>query len=87
MTLVSFGIIMLLVASFMCLVRIGLGPTPPDRSVAIDVLGTLIVGFACMMALVTGQEFYINIALAWALLSFIGTVALAKYLEGRSYDE
>ncbi|NQT86192.1 cation:proton antiporter [bacterium] len=87
MTLVSFGIVVLLIASFMCLVRIGLGPTPPDRSVAIDVLGTLIVGFACMMALVTGQEFYMNIALAWALLSFIGTVALAKYLEGRSYDE
>jgi len=87
MTQGSCGIVVLLIASFMCLVRIGLGPTPPDRSVAIDVLGTLIVGFACMMALVTGQEFYMNIALAWALLSFIGTVALAKYLEGRSYDE
>jgi multicomponent Na+:H+ antiporter subunit F len=28
-----------------------------------------------------------NIAIAWALLSFIGTIALAKYLEGRYYDE
>ncbi len=87
MTLVGFGIVVLLIASFLCLYRIGMGPTPPDRAVAIDVLGTLIVGFACMMALATGRGFYLNIALAWALLSFVGTIALAKYLEGRAYDE
>ena len=54
---------------------------------AIDILGTLVVGFCCIMALWTGQGFYMNIAIAWALLSFIGTIALAKYLEGRYYDE
>ncbi|HUX02390.1 MAG: cation:proton antiporter [Phycisphaerae bacterium] len=77
----------LLVASFLCLYRIGRGPTAPDRTVAIDILGTLVVGFCCVMALWTGQDFYMNIAIAWALLSFIGTIALAKYLEGRYYDE
>ena len=77
----------LLVASFLCLCRIGRGPTAPDRTVAIDILGTLVVGFCCVMALWTGQGFYMNIAIAWALLSFIGTIALAKYLEGRYYDE
>ena len=87
MTIVGFGMTVLLVASFLCLCRIGAGPTPPDRSVAIDVLGTLIVGFACLMALATGQEYYMNIAIAWALLSFIGTLALAKHLEGRAFDE
>ena len=87
MTLIGMGVVVLLVASFLCLYRIGAGPTPPDRAVAIDVLGTLIVGFACLMALKSGQDYYINIALAWALLSFIGTIALAKHLEGRGYDE
>jgi len=87
MTLIGFGVIVLLIASFLCLYRIGMGPTPPDRAVAIDVLGTLIVGFACLMALKSGQDYYMNIALAWALLSFIGTIALAKHLEGRGYDE
>lgn len=87
MTVVTFGMVVLLVASFLCLFRIGQGPSAPDRIVAIDVLGTLIVGFACMMALLSGRDFYINIALAWALLSFIGTIALAKYLEGRAFDE
>jgi len=77
----------LALASFLCLYRIGRGPTAPDRTVAIDILGTLVVGFCCVMALWTGQDFYMNIAIAWALLSFIGTIALAKYLEGRYYDE
>ena len=73
-------------AAFLCLYRIGRGPTAPDRTVAIDILGTLIVGFCCMMAIWTGQEYYMNIAIAWALISFVGTLALAKYLEGRTYD-
>lgn len=77
----------LLLGAFLCLFRIGRGPTAPDRTVAIDILGTLVVGFCCVMALLTKQDFYMNIAIAWALLSFIGTIALAKYLEGRQYDE
>ncbi|HUU31253.1 MAG TPA: cation:proton antiporter [Phycisphaerae bacterium] len=82
--IVSIG---LLLAAFLCLYRIGRGPTAPDRTIAIDTLGTVVVGFCCVMALWTGQNFYMSIAIAWALLSFVGTIALAKYLEGRNYDE
>jgi multicomponent Na+:H+ antiporter subunit F len=71
----------------MCLYRIGLGPTAPDRAVAIDILGIVIVGFCGLLGIVTEKDFYLNIALAWALLSFIGTIALAKFLEGRNFDE
>ena len=76
----------LLLSSLLCLYRISRGPTAPDRAVAIDILGTLVVGFCCVMALWTGRDFYVNIAIAWALISFVATLALAKYLEGRSYD-
>jgi multicomponent Na+:H+ antiporter subunit F len=69
------------------LYRIGLGPTAPDRTVAIDILGIVVVGFCAILALVTKKDYYLNIALAWALLSFIGTIALAKYLEGRDFDD
>ena len=81
---IAFGV--LLLGSTLCLYRIGRGPTAPDRTVAIDILGTLVVGFCCIIALWTGQEYYINIAIAWALVSFIGTLALAKRLEGRTFD-
>lgn len=73
--------------AILCLYRIGMGPTPPDRAVAIDILGVLLVGFCALLAAETGQEFYLNVAIAWALLSFIGTIALAKFLEGKGLDE
>ena len=82
---VYFGILM--VASFCCLYRIGHGPTAPDRAVGVDILGVIMVGFSALMALLTNQDFYLNVGLAWTLLSFIGTLALAKYLEGRGFDE
>ncbi len=90
------AMVVLLLGSILCLDRIGRGPTAPDRTVAIDILGTLMVGFCCVMALwpyrtdAAGaplfQDYYMTVAIAWALTSFVGTLALAKYLEGRSYD-
>ena len=79
--------IVLMLSSFLCLYRIGRGPTASDRTVAIDILGIIVVGFCGILSLVTGRDFYLNIALAWALLSFIGTIALAKFLEGRNFDD
>ena len=78
----------LLLACFMCLYRVGMGPTAPDRAVAIDILGTLVVGFCCLVALSAEppQDYLLNIAIAWALMSFIGSIALAKYLEGKAFD-
>lgn len=77
----------LMICCFLCLYRIGRGPSAPDRTVAIDILGIIVVGFCSLLTLVTGKDYYLNIALAWALLSFIGTIALAKFLEGRNFDD
>ena len=77
----------LVICAFMCLYRIGKGPSAPDRAMGIDILGTLIVAFTAFIGLSTGRDWYLSIALAWALISFIGAIALAKYLEGRAYDE
>ena len=85
-TFINVAMGVLLLCSALCMYRVMRGPTAPDRTVAIDILGTLIVGFCCIMAVWTGLEYYMNIAIAWALISFVGTLALAKYLEGRTYD-
>jgi multicomponent Na+:H+ antiporter subunit F len=79
--------ILLVFCCFLCLYRIGKGPTAPDRTVGIDILGTLVVGFCAFTAILTGKDWYMNVAISWALLSFIGTIALAKFLEGRGFDE
>ena len=79
--------VLLILCCFLCLYRIGMGPTAPDRTVGIDILGTLVVGFCAFTAILTGKDWYMNVAISWALLSFIGTIALAKFLEGRGFDE
>lgn len=78
---------LLIVCTFLCLYRVGRGPTAPDRTVAIDILGTVVVGFCAILSIVTKRDLYMNIAISWSLLNFIGTLALAKYLEGRGFDE
>jgi len=77
----------LVLSAVMCLWRILRGPTAPDRAVAIDMLGILIVGFCAILSLPTGRDWYIDIGIAWALQSFIGIMALSKYLEGKDFDE
>jgi len=84
---VTFGIFILLLSALLCLFRIAKGPTPPDRTISMDILGTLVVGFCCMVCIATGADFLMNIAIAWALTSFIGTIALAKHLEGKHFDD
>lgn len=79
-------LILFFCASF-CLWRILKGPTAADRAVAIDILGILILGFCAILGIPTGRDWYIDIGIAWALQSFISTLALAKYMEGRNFDE
>lgn len=76
----------LLVCCALCLFRIGRGPTAPDRTVGIDILGTVLVGFCALLALVLDKDYLMNVALVWALVSFIGTLALAKRLGWQPND-
>ena len=87
MGLLKRAFYILLFACLLCLYRIMRGPTSADRAVTIDMLGVLIVGFCAIMGIATGRGWYIDIAIAWALQSFIATLALAKFLEGKSLDD
>lgn len=78
---------LLLVCSFLCLYRISKGPTVADRIVGIDILGIIMVNFSAIFTFATKVDYYMNISLSWALLSFIGTIALSKFLEGKGFDE
>ena len=80
-------LLLLIIGTFLCLYRVAMGPTPPDRAVAIDTIGVMVVGICGIFGIITGQDFYLNIGIAWAVLSFIGTIALAKYLEGKYFDD
>jgi len=59
----------------------GLRPTIPDRVIAIDLIGVLLVCLLVLMAGVTAQQAFLDVAMVVALISFVGTVAYARYIE------
>ncbi|MGB2600697.1 MAG: cation:proton antiporter [Candidatus Omnitrophota bacterium] len=71
----------------LCLYRIWRGPTGADRIVAVDILGIMIVGLCAVLTITTNRSWYMDIGIAWALQSFISTLALSKFLEGKGFDE
>jgi multicomponent Na+:H+ antiporter subunit F len=73
--------------SAVCLYRIIRGPTIPDRMVGIDIFGILVVGICAIIAAQTEKSFILDIGIAWIILSFIGTLTLAKYLSGKKLNE
>lgn len=87
MGFLSRAFYILLFSCVLCLYRILRGPTAADRAVTLDMLGILIVGFCSITGISTGRSWYIDIAIAWALQSFIATLAIAKFLEGKSFDD
>ena len=57
------------------------GPTLPDRVISIDLLGIQIVCVLVVAAGELGQQAFLDVAMVIALISFVGTVAYASYLE------
>ncbi len=66
----------------LAMLRFALGPHAVDRVVAFDVLTVISVAGMVMTALLTGREIYLDVALVYALLSFLGVIVAARYLEG-----
>lgn len=73
-------------AALICAVRAALGPTAPDRVVAIDAVGVLMVASLVLLGIYYRASIYLDVALVYAFLAFLGTIAVAKYLEGRGIE-
>ena len=83
----SVLISILAIGGFLCLFRIYKGPSISDRAVGVDIMGILFVGITGLSALFYDLPYLIDLSISLALFSFIGTIALAKYLEKRSLDD
>lgn len=77
----SLGLHILLIA--VAVVRVWRGETVLDRLVAADVITTLGLAIFVLLALFNDDALYMDLALGFAALSFIGTVALARYIANR----
>jgi len=72
---------MLACAAALTFIRLAKGPTLADRVIAIDLIGVLLVCLLVMMAGATAQQAFLDVAMVVALISFVGTVAYARYIE------
>ena len=74
-------IFLLLAAMFMTLYRFLIGPTLSDRIVAFDVLSILCISLLVIIALIFKSSLYLDIALVFGLISFLGTTIFGRYIE------
>ena len=72
--------ISIMISFILVLVRLFLGPTLYDRVLALNAFGTLAVLMISVVGFLFGRPDFLDIALLYALLNFIGTIAILKFL-------
>ena len=75
---------MLLVSMVLVLWRMAMGPTAADRVIALDLLSTLVVAFLVTVSIHAREPSYLDVAIAYACIAFLGTVALARFISRTS---
>ncbi|WP_396613108.1 monovalent cation/H+ antiporter complex subunit F [Haloferax sp. S1W] len=60
--------------------RVIRGPTVPDRVVALDTIGTNVVAIAVLYAIWSEQGFFVGVSLVLAIIGFISTITVARYV-------
>lgn len=71
----------IVVTMLLVLVRAFLGPTVYDRILGINLFGTKTVLFIAVLGFLSGRPAFLDIALTYALINFIGTVAVLKFMQ------
>lgn len=78
--------LVLIVGALLILVRALKGPTPYDRILAMNAMGTKTVILVALLGFVSGRPDFLDLALVYALVSFITTIAILKYIEKGRLD-
>lgn len=79
----DFGLPVLGLAVVLAFVRLVRGPSLPDRVVALDLIGTLSIGVIVVYAIAQDEPIFLDVAIVLALISFLGTIAFAFYVQRR----
>ena len=77
----QFSLVVLVIAVGLAFLRLVLGPSLPDRVVALDLVATLLVGLIAVSAVQTGDVIFLRVAMVVALFNFIGTIGFCWYLQ------
>lgn len=78
-------VIALSLCVILALIRVLRGPTAPDRVVGVDTINTIVIVGMVAFGAAFREVIYIDVAIVYALLSFISTLFIAKYLQGGDF--
>ncbi|PSL45065.1 multisubunit sodium/proton antiporter MrpF subunit [Salsuginibacillus halophilus] len=80
--IVFYSVLVIMSGSlFICFLRAVIGPTMSDRVVALDTFGLNMIGFIGILMMLQDTTAYAEVMLVIAVLAFLGSVALAKFIE------
>jgi multicomponent Na+:H+ antiporter subunit F len=79
----SMALTLLTLTIALSFIRLYKGPSLPDRVVALDLLTTVGIAITAVYAVITGRPVILDVATILALISFLGTIAFAYYIDLR----
>jgi multicomponent Na+:H+ antiporter subunit F len=80
MAVIDGALILVAGLCLLCGYRVVRGPTVPDRVVGLDAIATNVIAIAMLVALKTGRGLFVSSAIVLAIIGFLSTVTVAKYV-------
>lgn len=84
-----FTIVAIIIATnaFICLYRAAMGPTIQDRVLAVNIVGTKTLVVVVLVTFIRGSHYFLDVAMVYALLLFVVTVSISRWLETTRLEE
>lgn len=80
-TFIWICLILVVLSIFGLLYRVYFGPSTPDRLIALDAIGVMLISAIALLSILFDTGFFIEVILLIAIMSFIGTVSFSKFIE------
>ncbi|WP_432360219.1 Na(+)/H(+) antiporter subunit F1 [Sporosarcina sp. UB5] len=81
MMFIWVSLILVVLAMIGIMVRVFRGPSVPDRLIALDGIGVMLISAIALISILFDTIFFIDVILLIAIMSFIGTVSFSKFIE------
>ncbi len=81
--IIIISLILIGISALLSVIRLLIGPTPFDRLMASDTLVVIATAFLVLFSVISGgTDLYIDVAIVYAVIGFIGVVTIARFLKG-----
>jgi multicomponent Na+:H+ antiporter subunit F len=80
-TILSISLALFMLANALLLFRVVMGPSMPDRAIALDTIGVNLISSIALVSILLKTKAFLEAILILGILAFIGTIAFSKYIE------